>query len=225
MDTKATGIENEGRLHEPLSRRLETLLAHGAEGTPLTLNLLLEKTEGRGVFLIIILLCLPFLAPASVPGMSPPLGMVIALLALAVIRGRAASVPRRLGDRVLSEKVKRVMLGGGLKVLRFIEKIVKPRRSTWMAWKGIHTFNLSLIIFMAFLLALPLPPVVLFTNAMPAYAVLLLAASMMEEDGFMIWFGYLISAVTTVYFIFIAFLFNHYLIAWLHKLLDWFRGN
>jgi len=33
-----------------------------------TVNTLLTWTQGRGLFLLIVLLCLPFLAPASLPG-------------------------------------------------------------------------------------------------------------------------------------------------------------
>jgi len=51
---------------------------------------------------------------------------------------------------------------------------------------------------MAFCLAQPLP--IPLTNMLPAYAILLVALSMMEEDGAMIWAGYAVAVGTLAYF-------------------------
>ncbi|MEI7728014.1 MAG: exopolysaccharide biosynthesis protein [Verrucomicrobiota bacterium] len=184
---------------QPLSQRLEALLANHSGQANLTLNMLLQRTEGRGVFLLIILLCLPFVAPASVPGMSPPLGTAIAIMALGLIRRGQVRLPRRVGDRVLTERVRKVILNGGLKVLRILEKVVKPRKSEWLRWPAVHVLNVLLIVLAALLLALPLPPVPPLTNFFPSYTIIFLAASMMEEDGVMIWVGYVLSLWTTLY--------------------------
>jgi len=64
--------------------------------------------------------------------------------------------------------------------------------------------NALLLAFMAFLLALPIPPLILFSNTLPSYAIILLAASMMEEDGVLIWFGYAMSLATVIYLAVVA---------------------
>ena len=46
---------------------------------------------------------------------------------------------------------------------------------------------------------LPFPPFPPFTNSLPAYSIILLAASMMEEDGVLIWVGYAMSVGTAIY--------------------------
>ena len=62
----------------------------------------------------------------------------------------------------------------------------------------IYSGNAILIAFMAFLLALPVP--LPFTNTLPAYTIILLAASMMEEDGVLIWLGYGVATGALAYF-------------------------
>ncbi len=187
-------------MHEPLSQRLAQILeSNGATGS-LTLNRLIAKTEGRGIFSIIILLCLPFVGPMSIAGMSTPFGLTIALLALQLARGQAPHLPKRVGDRPMSARLQRGMRRTGVKFLRLIEKLVKPRRVSWMSWPVAQQANVLLLVFMAFLLALPLPPIPPFTNAFPSYAIILIAASLMEEDGMMIWAGYAVSLGTVVYF-------------------------
>jgi hypothetical protein len=51
------------------------------------------------------------------------------------------------------------------------------------------------------LLALPFPPLPPLTNSLPSYSIILLAASMMEEDGLTIWIAYSVSFGTIVYLV------------------------
>jgi hypothetical protein len=51
---------------------------------------------------------------------------------------------------------------------------------------------------MALLLSLPFPGIPPFTSSLPCYDVILIAASMMEEDGVLIWFGYAMAAATAL---------------------------
>jgi hypothetical protein len=52
---------------------------------------------------------------------------------------------------------------------------------------------------MGLLLAMPFPPLPPLTNALPCYCIILLAVSMMEEDGVTIWFAYALSLGTIAY--------------------------
>jgi hypothetical protein len=207
--------------YSPLSQDLAHILGADYVTRRITLNEVLEKTEGRGVFLVIILLCLPFVAPVSISGMSTPLGLAIALLAVRQAMNKPPRIPRWLGDRQLSPRVKRAVLGGGLKVLRLVEKGVRPRRTSWMSWPSVQVFNALVVVYAAFLLALPLPPIPPFTNMFPAYAIIFLAASMMEEDGVMVWVGYAATLGTTVYFLACARVIVSHFSKWSHAVLQW----
>jgi hypothetical protein len=207
-------------MHEPLSQSLARILERGAANDALTANQLIARTEGRGFYFLFIILSLPFVAWISLPGMSTILGPMIALLALRLALGKEPRLPSSLGDRVLPPKLKQNILSGGLKFCRFLEKGVRPRRTTWMTWPIARLLHALLVVFMAFLLALPLPsPPFLGSNALPSYAIILLAISMMEEDGVMIWFGYLASLVAVAYFALLGGLIATQLAHWFHDFL------
>jgi hypothetical protein len=169
-----------------------------------TLNQLIVRTEGRGFFLVMVFASLPFVIPVSLPGLSTFMGLIIGVLGLRMALGKPPRLPRILGERPLKPKMAERVLKASTKFLRLLEKLVRPRRTQWLSSGAAMLMNGLLIVFMAFLLALPVPPVVLFTNSLPSYAIILLAVSIMEEDGVTIWLGYAMSLVATVYFVLIA---------------------
>jgi hypothetical protein len=202
-------------IHEPLSQSLARLLARDGAGDALTANLLLEHTEGRGIYFVLVLLSLPFVAWVSVPGMSTIVGAIIGSLALRLALNRRPRLPASLGDRRFSPKARQAILSGGLKFCRFIERFVRPRRTTWMAWRLTQSSHALLIVLMALLLALPLPSPPFFgSNALPSYAIILTAVSMMEADGILILFGYLAAVVSLAYFVLFANLVVRHLAEW-----------
>ncbi len=189
------------REHQVLSVSLAEILGHVSAERPLTLNELLERTEGRSIYLVVIVLCLPFLIPLSVPGLSSVMGSIIIWLMLRQIVGKAPRLPRFLGERQLSARVQRRLLSGSIRVLRALEKLTRPRRTQWLTWRWAVAVNSLVIASLGFLLALPLPsPPFFLTNSVPAYAIVVLAASLMEEDGVMVWFGYALALVNVVFF-------------------------
>ena len=166
--------------------------------TPLTLNNLMERTEGRGVYLVMILLCLPFVQPIPLPGISTVLGLVITLMAVARARDQSPRLPKFIGDRAFPVNFGTKVLGGSIRFLQFLERWVKPRGDAWISWRGVRIFNCVLIIFMSGLLALPIP--LPGTNQLPAFSIMLVALSMMEEDGVLVFYAYGISFLTTAAF-------------------------
>ena len=186
-------------MHEPLSEKLRQIIEANSNGQGVTLNQLLEKTGGRGFFLVLILLSLPFILPVALPGVSTVLGLSIALLSIKLAVGATPRLPKFMGERSLSPEFQRKILAGSVRVVTFVEKLVHPRRTQWLATRGARTVNALLLAFMALLLALPFPPFPPLTNSLPCYCIILLSASMMEEDGVAIWWAYLLCLGTTVY--------------------------
>lgn len=211
-------------VHEPLSRSLTRILESNGTASSLTANQLLERTGGRGIYFVFIVLSLPFVLWVSVPGMSTILGTIIALLALNLVRGKEPRLPSRLGDHKLSPKFKKVVLGGGLKFCRGLEKISRPRKTKWLTWRLAQKVHALLILVMAFLLMLPLPsPPFLGSNTLPSYAIILLALAVMEEDGVIIWFAYIASLISVAYFGFFGGLIGTYVAKWFHILFHSFE--
>ena len=186
-----------------------------------TFNQLLAGSEGRGLFLVIILLSLPFITPLTIPGVSTVVGPVIGLLAWRLALGAPPRLPEKFGARAVPDGFRKILLSGGVKFLRLIERGVKPRRTFWMSWRVTRLGNALLLVCMAFLLALPLPPIPPLTNTLPSYSIILIAASMMEEDGVMIWLGYAVAAGTVIYFAFWAELIATHLAKWFHTVWHW----
>ena len=207
--------------HTPLSVSLEQILEHGSDQEQITLNSLLKKTEGRGLYLVMILLCLPFVTVNPLPGASVVFGLVIMFMSLRLAFELPPDLPNFIGNRSLPPKAMKTVLRASVRVLRLLERMVKPRSSAWMNWQVIRSANALLVCFMAFLLFLPLPPIPPLTNTLPGWAIVLLAISMMEEDGVMIWLGYAVSAGTTIYFIVIGDFIYKFLSTHLAKMIHW----
>ena len=186
-------------MHERLSEKLARMIEANDSSDGVTLNQLLERTGGRGFYLVVILLALPFIVPLSIPGVSTVLGLAVALLSFKIAFGASPRLPRFMGDRRLSPDFQRKVLLGSMKFVRLVEKLVRPRHTPWMTTRPARFINALLMTGMGLLLAMPFPPLPPLTNALPCYCIILLAASMMEEDGVTIWFAYALSLGTTVY--------------------------
>jgi hypothetical protein len=121
------------------------------------------------------------------------------VLAVRLALGLSPRLPTFIGARSLKPETFRKVVRGSLKTLRFIEKIVRPRRTLWLTRRAARIGNALLLAGLGLVLALPLPPIILFSNSLPALAIILVAASMMEEDGLTIWAGYLMSLGAVAY--------------------------
>ena len=186
-------------MRERLSEKLAQLLEDNSSSDGVSLNHLLAKTGGRGFHLVVILLALPFIIPLAIPGVSTLLGLSVALLSFKLAFGVQPRLPKFMGDRRLTPDFQRKLLAGSVRIVRLVEKFARPRRTPWMSTRPARLFNALLMTLMGLLLALPFPPLPPLTNTLPCYCIILLAASMMEEDGVMIWFAYLLSLGTIVY--------------------------
>ena len=212
----------EYRPDQSLSQNLRAIIAAPPPPGGLTLNTLFVWTGGRGFFLFIVLLCLPFLLPASIPGLSTPLGMVVVVLALRLAFGRPLQLPAWMGEKPLPPRFRQA-LAGGARVLGAIERLlVRPRHTAWMRWRSVRCVNGLMMAFMGFYLALPLA--IPFTNFLPAYGVLLLALSMMEDDGVLIWVGHAVSVSAVVYLVLVADKAVELTLKYYEPVLHWLRG-
>lgn len=216
----------EGQGFVPLSEQLMALVKDHAGD--MSLNQMLARTADRGPYGLIILLCLPFMAPVSLPGISNVFGVVIILLAWRIFHGQPARLPRRVGDRNVEGKVLAKIIRASIKVLRFIERFTKPRGPGWLRSVTGRRFNASVLIFGGMLLAAPIPPIIPLSNFAPAVGIILIAAAMMEEDGIVIWFGYAATLIATAYVGALAALQFHLIVKLWHRFSDpvvgFFRG-
>ncbi|MGQ0793743.1 MAG: exopolysaccharide biosynthesis protein [Deltaproteobacteria bacterium] len=187
--------------HDP-SRKLSATLARVADSLPpesVMLRDLLELVGEQGLLLLCIFLCLPFLLPVSIPGVSTVFGLAIIFIGTGVAFNRLPWFPKRVLDRPLSTNQLRDVLKRGAGIVRRFERLVRPRCLVLSGGAGINFFNGAALVLGGVLLTFPLG-LIPFSNTLPAAAVLFLALGMLERDGLFIVAGYLMNIVTIVYF-------------------------
>ena len=182
-----------------LSADLRALLREAA-GRSMTLGELEQILQGRGFGMFLLLLALPFTFPIAVPGLSVPFGIVIMLIGLRLAAGRKPWLPGFILRREIKYAVLEKIIRVGLKLAVKMERVVKPRMHFLQRWPGMLNLIGLGIASGGLLLALPLPPLIPFSNTIPAFAVLFLTAGMIERDGLLVLLGHCVNVAAWIYF-------------------------
>jgi hypothetical protein len=183
---------------ERISDALRRLLREAA-GRPLMIREMVEILHGRGLQFVVILLCLPFLAPVTVPGISIPFGLAIALCGLRIAFGHRPWLPAFILDRRISYPVLERMVHFGCTVYEKVEKVIRPRLEFLLTGPGMGMMIGSAIALSGVFLSLPIPPPFPLTNTIPGFAIICLSLGLMERDGGLIVCGYLLTFIAAIY--------------------------
>jgi len=188
-------------LPKKLSEEIAALRDKFAEG-PLTLGDVVLVLKGRAWTLVLILLALPFITPIPLPLLSTPFGLAIALIALRMALGQKPWLPASLLAKPLPAGFFTRVLQFSGRVLRVLEKLLCPR-AVWLAeTPALMRVHAVMMLVAALVLLLPLP--VPFTNAFPAWVILLIAGGLLERDGVAITLGYAVGAGGVAFFYFLG---------------------
>ena len=182
-----------------LSTDLRELLREAA-GRSMTLGELEGMLKGRGFGMFLLLLALPFTFPIAIPGLSVPFGLVIMLIGVRLAAGRKPWLPAFILRREIQYTLLEKIVGIGLKLAVKMEKVVKPRMHFLQRWPGMLNLIGLGIASGGLLLSLPLPPLIPFSNTIPAFAVLFLTAGMIERDGLLVLIGHFVNVAAWIYF-------------------------
>lgn len=194
-----TEIPPEEKLSDALTRLLRE-----AAGRPMKIREMIEILRGRGLQMMIILLCLPFLSPVTIPGISIPFGLAIALCGLRIGFGHKPWLPAFILDRSISHQALEKMVHAGCRIYGRLEKVFRPRLSLFLTGPGMPMLVGLAIAVAGVLLSLPIPPPFLLTNTIPGFAIIFLALGLMERDGVLILIGHTLVLLGTVYVLLIA---------------------
>ena len=164
--------------HLPLGETLQGLLkADDKRG--LSIGELTRAVGEKGFGLLLIVLSLPSALPVPAPGYSTPFGLVMALIALQILRGRTAVwLPQKIGSIRIKPKLADKMLGTASKFLSKIERFIRPRQM-WIRWRAGQASLALVVLIMACLMMLPIP----MTNTFPAMIIFMIGVGLSEEDG------------------------------------------
>lgn len=186
----------------PIETKLSDSLRQVASTLPdpqVEIRVLLERIGEQGLLLTCMFLCLPFLFPVSIPGVSTAFGLLIVLIAISISLDRAPWFPRRLLDRKVQTSKLADVLKRGANLFARIERISRPRLLL-LTRGGLGTrLNGLALLAGGLLLMVPLG-LVPFSNTLPALAVLFLAGGMLQRDGFLIVLGHVANVATVAYF-------------------------
>ena len=158
---------------------------------PVALSWLIERLEHRGHALIVLLLAVPFVLPFPTLGLSAPVGLALAFAGAALLVGRPLALPAFLHRREVPAGGLRPFVRGALRVAPAAARLLRPRLGVMFAPGMRNLLGLSLAC-SALILALPLP--LPLGNFLPASAILLLAAGLMEGDGLFVLAGHAANA-------------------------------
>ncbi len=168
-----------------VSRHLEQLneAIHGR----VTLGEIVHRMRHSGFGLIILFLCLPFLQPLPMAGLSTAFGAVILVLGIQLILNRSSVwIPGFIANREVSEKTGHLLLDAATKFFKFIETFVRPR---WAFVAARERLIGVMIVAAAIVLMLPIP--IPLSNVICAAPIALMALALLEKDGLMAVLGFL----------------------------------
>jgi hypothetical protein len=158
-----------------------------AASGPVALSRLIERLEHRGPALVVLLLAVPFVLPFPTLGLSAPVGLALAFAGAALALGRGLALPGFLHRREVQAGALRSFAKGAARVAPAAERLMRPRLAVMIGPGMRNLLGLSLAC-SALILALPLP--LPLGNFLPASAILLLAAGLLEGDGLFVLAGH-----------------------------------
>lgn len=190
--------QQESEIEESRLLRAIELIEKESATKSLTLGELVTLLGDLGHGVLSLLLCLFFLQPIPLPGLSTPIGFIIALAAIAQFLNRPAWIPRRLRDYQIPQKALNKIAHVARSIWAVIERRLHPRLLFLTRLTPFRFGNLLLVLLSTIFLALPLP--IPFSNTVPALVILAVTFAYLEDDGYLILLAYVLAALMLLFF-------------------------
>ncbi|RYZ79198.1 MAG: exopolysaccharide biosynthesis protein [Proteobacteria bacterium] len=187
------------RLMQALELIEKEIIEREVSGIPLSLGDLVLLLGELGHSILILILCLMFLQPIPLPGISTPIGAIVVILATLQFMNKAPWIPKRFRGRAVPLKALFRIAELCRKIWSKLEKFLRPRLFVLNRSRAFRFVNLVIIIASACLLALPLP--IPFTNTVPAFVIIALSFAHLEDDGLLVLVGYAASIAMVFFFL------------------------
>jgi hypothetical protein len=165
---------------------------------PVRFGEILEATQQRGYHLLLLLIALPFVGPIPLPGFSMPFGFAVTLLGARLAMDLKPWLPERLLQREVPPHSLVKLIGAASRIMRGIEYFLRPRLGFVPDHAVFERVAGLLIAISGLMMMLPFP--LPFSNSLPAWTVLLLAAGSLGRDGLFFFIGCASFALSVVFF-------------------------
>jgi len=182
-----------------LASALEEMAEACSAPTGFTLDELHGRLAERTWFLLLLILPLPFISPIPAPGLSTPFGVALAAIGLGILFGRTPSLPRWVRTLRCPPGFAARVIAVTARQMARIRTLVRPRWTWLVVRPWTRVLGGLVIVASGILLALPLP--IPFSNALPAYAILLTGIGLAHHDGLAVLMGQGAFLATLTYFI------------------------
>lgn len=179
-----------------------TELEKKAADKDVTLQDIVTIFGNDGHFVLILFFILPFLQPIPLFGLSTPFGLLISLVAFFYYLQKPPYLPKKWKGRTINRTTLLKIAEGAEKFFKKLERFIKPRLG-FLFSEPFKTINILFIILNAILLALPLP--IPFSNAIPAWVILLQAIGHLERDGVLVLISYVQAVLSLIFFTTLAY--------------------
>lgn len=182
-----------------LGEQIKLIIRH-MPADEVTLGDIRDLIGEEGLLLLAAFLCLVFLVPVSIPGVSTVFGAAIVLIGVSRLFNRALWLPASfLKRRLPAPKLCAALSRSEVWVAR-LERISRPHRMNWVTGsRALDVIHDAALILAALLLMAPFG-LIPFSNTLPALAVLFLAVGLMQRDGVAVLLGHVAILATIVYF-------------------------
>lgn len=173
----------------------------------------------KGFGLLLVLLSLPSALPVPAPGYSTPFGILLVLLGIQMLMGRARPwLPQRANRRKLTAPLLKRLFLRGADWLDRLEGLIRPRFPLFLSKAGRMLMG-TFVILMGTLMIFPVP----LTNTAPAIVVFLIGIGLCEEDGVFLIAALICAFFATLLYALVVFLFVTVGLTGFSELLQWFR--
>ena len=172
------------------------------EKASLSLREILSILSGKGKSVILLFLSLPFCLPLQIPGLSIPIGILIAFIGLRMAFGKHIWLPKGFLEKKIKQRTLQKITDKTLRLVKRVKRWVHPRLSGLCYYPAVYIVNGLLIFILGLCLALPLP--VPFSNMSVAWSIFFVELGLLENDGLFILMGYFFSLVVFAFLVAMA---------------------
>ncbi len=176
-------------------------LARCFDGRRAQVSDLFNATQGRGYHLLLFVIALPFVGPVPLPGFSIPFGFAIAVIGARMAARRPPWLPPWLLRKELPASTLATTLRGAGRLVALMETVARPRLTRLSRAALCQRLTGALILISGGFMMLPLP--LPFSNSLPAWSVLFLAAGSLADDGVLLLAGAAAFLLSTAFFVFV----------------------